>query len=185
MKTTLTQFDILDWMHGCAIGSHLRQGIWRRAVDEFYAKLTPQQRLAVYTYAKRDLTPVFLPHTVGGKEFPHAGHDDFFRFLARYNPANQYLVHAKDELEDITVEAYRYKGNYYVSFYQFVAKDAITYVQPAGTYELCGLACMWHAHCARYNSGNATNIGLYPTARCDWFINAQSDHGADLKHFEI
>ncbi len=185
MLANLSPFDILNWMHGCAIGSHLRQDIWRRAADEFYAKLTPRQRLTVYIFAKRDLTPIFLPHKAYGEEIPHVAHDDFFHFLARYNPANQYLVRTKDEEKDTTVEAYLYNGQYRVSFYSFVAKENIYSVERVDNFERCGLRCIWHANCARYTVGHVNEFGFYPGSKCEWFINEETEHGADPIHFTV
>lgn len=174
-------------MHGCAIGSHLRQGIWQRAVDEFYDKLTVKERLCVYMYAKRDLTEIFVPKRLrNGNPYRHFGHEYFFQFLACYNPANRYKVHMKGVVDgkkyDKWVNAYWWNNRYYTKFNSYCAEEYITETMADEDFEKCGLACMWHEKCARYSEG-AENIGMYANSKCDWFINTDTPHGADFKHF--
>lgn len=152
MQVNIDRFDLLNWMNGCAIGSHLRQGIWQRAVDEFYDKLTPDERTTVYTYAKRDFTEIFEPKLLpDGSSYQHFGHEDFYHFLACYNPANRYLVRIKRRVDgktvDETIEAYKWNGEYHVGFSRFCAPEYIKEVKPCD-FTRCGLVCKLQERCA-------------------------------------
>lgn len=184
MKTDLSDFDILTWLEGCAAGSHLRQGIWQRAVDEFYPKLSPTERMFLFTYAKRDITGNYIPR----KDYTPVGSEDYFNFLARYNPANQFKVSLEGMVDGKrskeTVNAYFFNGNYHIKFNQFCALEFVKDVQPIGEYERCNTPCIWHEECARYARYANINFNQYLQSRCDWFINKKTPYGADLKHFE-
>lgn len=54
MLVNLDKFELLNYINGCAIGSHLRQGIWQRCVDEFYDKLNDKERAFIYEISLRD-----------------------------------------------------------------------------------------------------------------------------------
>lgn len=180
MKIELGRFELLYLLEGCARGSHLRQGIWERAVNEFYGKLSEEEREVVYMYAKRDLTGIFSDG--------HFGSGYFFNFLARFNPANQYVVYvvgdAGGKHHDETVMAYRYNGEYHTHFNRYVAPEFIAGAKRSGGYDKCSLPCVWHEHCARYYANADERKSLYVGSKCDWFINRDTEHGADLKHFE-
>lgn len=187
MKIEIDKFELLNWMNGCAVGSHLRQGIWQRAVDEFYDKLTEGERLCVYMYAKRDLTDFFVPKRLkNGDTYHPFGHEYFFQFLACYNPSNRYKVHMKGVVDgkkhDEWVNAYWWNNRYYTKFNRYCAQEYIVETIVDDKYEKCGLPCIWHDKCARYNE-RAGRIGIYANSKCDWFINIDTPHGADLEHF--
>lgn len=189
MNTDLDRWDILYWMEGCARGSHLRQSIWERAVNEFYPKLSEEERRMIYMYAKRDLTDIFTPKKLSeNHSYQHVGHEDFFQFLACYNPANRYQVHVKGEvngeLQEEHVNAYLYKDDYYIDFRRLCAKEFIVDVSHIELEDRCSLACMWHRNCARYDKDFDDRIGYSVNSPCDWFINKDTGHGADLTHFE-
>lgn len=191
MKVDIDKYDLLYWLEGCGRGSHLRQGIWQRAVDEFYDKLSPNERLVVYVYAKRDLTEIFVPKKLrDGSTYQSVGHEDFFQFLARFNPANQYKVHIKGKADgkdvDEWIDAYHWNDRFYTKFNRYIAKERIVEVEHLTDFDKCNFfSCMWHEHCARWDMSAEEKIGLYANSKCDWFINDQTEHGADFKHFEI
>lgn len=185
MNINIDKFELLYWLEGCAHGSHLRQGIWQRCIDEFYDKLSSEQRLWLYTYAKRNITECYLRED-------HYGRNDFFKFLACYNPANRYNVTVEGNDDDgkhlrINVHAYKYEGDYWLSYRQCVAKEYIKSVKRDKVSPCSADYCMWHDTCARYSTDpSVTEVHvLYDTAKCDWYINENTDHGADLSHFEI
>lgn len=166
MQTNLDQFDILHWMEGCAIGSHLRQGIWERAIDEFFPKLTQRQRETIYTYAKRDLSRNFTSFD----GIPHYAADIFNQFLARYNPANQYRVTAEREGEKETSDAYKWKGKYYISSKVWISPDYITEIKHK-PFDMCGsIMCSVHDTCARYKP-NVERLRYYD--HCDMYISKE------------
>lgn len=162
MRTNLNQFDILHWMEGCAIGSHLRQDIWARAIDEFFPKLTEGQRETIYTYAKRDLSRHFE------SELKQYAADHFNQFLARFNPANQYMVTMEHEDKKEVVNAYKWKGRYFVTSREMCADDYITKVEHL-PYRMCGnIMCSAQATCARFEA-NTERLSF--NDKCDLYIN--------------
>lgn len=188
MITNLDQYELLWFLEGCARGSHLRQGIWQRAVDEFYDKLNANERLTIYMYAKRDLTEIFVPKNIGGTAYQNPGHKDFFNFLACFNPTNRYEVHMKGNVDgkdyDEWVNAYFYDGDYHVKFNLTCAREYITETKAVDDFDKCNFVeCKWSKHCARLDVDSEDRIGLYKTSKCDWFINKGTEHGADFKHF--
>lgn len=190
MNTDLSKWDILYWMEGCARGSHLRQDIWERAVNEFYPKLSDKEKSSIYTYAKRDLTEIFMPKQIGKDcHYQHVGHEEFLQFLACYNPANRFQVHVKGEIngemQEGYVNAYLYKGGYYIDFRRLCAKEFIVDVKRIELEDRCNFtACKWSKNCARYDKDFGAPIGYYANSKCDWFINKGTDDGVDLSHFK-
>lgn len=183
MNINISKFDLLHWLKGCASSSHLAQDIWSRCIDEFYDKLSPQERLRIYMYAKRDLTYLYVKETSVGRE-------DFFKFLACFNPANRYMVAVEGEVDGQhkreLVDAYLYDYRYWVSYRRYIPEEYIKSVEPDKV-SLCSAGyCMWHDSCARYTTNpNVTERHvLYAETKCDWYINEATDHGANLKHFE-
>lgn len=79
MKIDLDKFELLYYLEGCARGSHLRQGVWRRFIDEFYDKLTVEERLFLFHYSVRDLWQIFSePYCSDSSRY---GKDDFNMFV--------------------------------------------------------------------------------------------------------
>lgn len=184
MQINIDKFELMYLLEGCSIGSHLRQGIWERCIDEFYDKMSPDARLWLYTYAKRDITPRYLRKDRCGRE-------DFFKFLACFNPANRFMVkvegraggHYKRQL----VDAYKYGDTYWVSFRRYIPDEYIKNVERDKVSPCAASYCMWHESCARYSTDPKVKERhvLYADTKCDWYINEATEHGADLKHFEI
>lgn len=54
MQINIDKFELFQLCKVAAMGSHLMQGIWERCINEFYDKLTPDERLWLYTYVKCD-----------------------------------------------------------------------------------------------------------------------------------
>lgn len=180
MKVELDQFELFCWLEGCSIGSNLRQGIWDRAIGEFYGMMTDEERLWLYTYAKRDITSRFLRESTPGRE-------DFFKFLARFNPANQYKVTMAANKDKVgIVETYKWQGEYYINARLRCAKEHIRFIKPYGFKKDCNADyCMWRNTCKRFNKKAEGAHCMYSNAKCDWYINKSTEHGADLSHFEL
>lgn len=183
MNINIDKFELLYLLEGCSIGSHLRQGIWERCIDEFYDKLSRDERLWLYTYAKRDITPRY-------KREDRVGRDDFLKFLACFNPANRYKVAVEGDIDGKhvrqLVDAYKFNGIYWVSYRRMVAKEYIKSVERNRVSSCSVHYCMWHDSCARYSTDpNVTERHvLCANTKCDWYINEATEHGADLSHFE-
>lgn len=183
MNINIDKFELMYLLEGCSIGSHLRQGIWERCIDEFYDKLSRDERLWLYTYAKRGITPRYLRKDTVRRE-------DFFRFLACFNPANRYMVAVEGEVDgkhkwDL-VDAYKYGDTFWVSYRRYISEEYIKSVERDRVSPCSASYCMWHDSCARYSTDpNVTERHvLYAETKCDWYINEATEHGADMQHFE-
>lgn len=134
-------------------------------------------------YAKRDLTDRYVKETSVGRE-------DYFKFLACFNPANRYMVAVEGDINGKhkreLVDAYKYDGIYWVSYRRYIPEEYIKSVDPDKV-SLCSAGyCMWHRTCKRYSDDpSITERHVFcGNVRCDWYIDKDTDHGANLKHFE-
>lgn len=183
MNINIDKFELMYLLEGCSIGSHLRQGIWERCIDEFYDKLSRDERLWLYTYAKRDITPRY-------KRKDAVGREDFFKFLACFNPANRYMVAVEGEVDGKhkreLVDAYKYGDVFWVSYRRFIPEEYIKSVERDRVSPCSASYCMWRDSCVRYSTDpNVTDRHvLYADTKCDWYINVATEHGADMQHFE-
>ena len=105
--------QILWYLEGCARGSHLRQGCWHDMI-KLYPDMSQSMRDFLYTYAKRDIAPIFEPQECLKNTRP-CGAEDFDQFLACFNKDNWYLVTSRKPKECCVREAYLYNGKYYIS----------------------------------------------------------------------
>ena len=118
MKIDLDKFELLYYLEGCARGSHLRQGVWKRFIDEFYDKLTIQERLFLFHYSVRDLWQIFNePYCSGGS---HYGKDDFNMFVSRLNPYNKYNITVSNDGSTKVFDCFWFDGNFYTGFNRFI-----------------------------------------------------------------
>lgn len=139
MLVNLDKFELLNYINGCAIGSHLRQGIWKRCVDEFYGKLIDKERAFIYEYSLRDFWEIMAraKYPDVNKEHTKFGFEDYKKFLACYNPDNRYHVKYEGVTADkrrIKDEAdvYLYEERYWIDFQRFVPNEYITSTEKIG-----------------------------------------------------
>lgn len=129
MLINLDIHELFFFIEGCAHGSHLRQGIWERCIDEFYGKLTQEERDCLYYWSKRDLWECMCgdkyPNVKDREWGNHVGRDDYRKFIACYDCANRYLVTVTDGKKTETRPAYLFEGTYWVSFTSYAPKDMI------------------------------------------------------------
>lgn len=181
----IDKFNILYWLEGCANGSHLRQDIWERCIDEFYGKMTTDQRLWLYTYVKRNITPRFM------SKYSNAGKEDFLKFLACFNPANRFTIVAEGMVDGKqvkeTASTFYFDKRYWVSSRQCVASEYIKSITPESYGRCSADYCMWHETCKRFTTDpNETERHvLYHDAKCDWYIDNLTPHGVNFEHFEL
>lgn len=178
MKVELEEDEILCLLEGCAASTHMQQALWTRAVNEFYHKLTKAETDWLYTYAKRDVTKHYADCIVGQTEF--------FKFLCRYNPANKYRVVAEGivegERQKIRTSAFKFNGSIWVDSMHTVKPDYIEKVELEKT-EMCSNGqCPLCATCARYTADKSASKWYYHET-CDWYINKNTEHGADVEVF--
>ena len=132
MLVNLNKFELLNYINGCAIGSHLRQGIWQRCVDEFYDKLNDNERAFIYEFSLRDFWEIMarakFPNV--NKEYANCGFEDYRKFLACFKPGNRYDVILKGNMKGgkpmtEKVEAYLFNGGYWVGFQRHIDTKCI------------------------------------------------------------
>ena len=130
MKIDLDKFELLYYLEGCVRGSHLRQGVWRRFIDEFYDKLTVEERLFLFHYSVRDLWQIFNePYCSGGS---HYGKDDFNMFVSRLNPYNKYNITVSNDGSTKVFDCFWFDGNFYTGFNRFINNEYIKNVEWSG-----------------------------------------------------
>ena len=131
MLIDLDRHQILYYLEGCAHGSHLRQDCWHQMIN-LYPKFTQEERDFLYTYAKRDIAPLFQPHHFDHPALDglrHVGAEDFDQFLACFDKDNHYMVTAEKDGKSETKETYLYNGKYYTSHVFYYDSKYITKVE--------------------------------------------------------
>ena len=124
MKVNLDIFEMYYLLESCFRGSHLRTDTIERFVDEWYRLFTPGQRKNLYERILRDI--------YNGKFVPDSrlcGAD--IKFMARYDPDNQYKVTASryilgHDMEIWEYDAFLLDGKYYTGSTKYVAPEFIT-----------------------------------------------------------
>lgn len=181
MQINIDKFEFLCLLKGCAAGSHLCQGIWHKAIDCFYPKMSGDERLWLYTYAKRDLTEYYIREDAVGR-------DDFFQFLACFNPTNRYTLTVEGDVDGKhtkqTVEAYHWQGKYYIKSRQYAADEYIKSKEWHCDFDKCNTKCDWHKSCARYREDAPDGFGKHEHCRCDWYVNMDADDGVNFEHYK-
>lgn len=128
MKVNLDLFEMYYLLESCFRGSHLRSDTIERFVDEWYGLFTPEQRKNLYDWILRDI--------YNGNFKPDSrlcGAD--IKFIARYDPDNQYEVTAsryiiKDNGKEICkYDAFMVDGKYYIGSNRYVSPEFITEIK--------------------------------------------------------
>ena len=132
MKVNLDIFEMYYLLESCFRGSHLRTDTIERFVDEWYGLFTPEQRENLYEWILRDI--------YNGNFKPDSrlcGAD--VKFMARFNPDNQYEVTAQIPVEKgngmnvkNTIwkrEAFMVDGKYYTGSNRYVSPEFITEIK--------------------------------------------------------
>lgn len=119
MIINLSRFEILEWMEGCLMGSHLRQGIWDRAINEMYTNLDDDQRNFIFHYAVRDFWD-------RAKKRSYVWEEGFEQFIARFNPDAQYKLKEGCSLPDNqkAEQPFMYQRRLYVNRNRFYTTEA-------------------------------------------------------------
>ena len=129
MTVELDLFELYYFIEGCAKGSHLRQGIWRRCVNQFYGKLTQEERDRLFDWFTR-----LLWKDICGDKYPNVkeeykplnfGLEDFKRTVACFDKNNRYILDVSDGEQQQIVEAYLFEDKYWIDFSRFAPKEYI------------------------------------------------------------
>ena len=174
MEITLGKFDTLYWLEGCARGSHLRKDSWNRMIDK-WKDCTESERDFFYKYSKRDIADIFKESEIGGKPFRHFGAEDFYKYLACYNPANRYKVTASNGEVSETTECFLFEGSYWIDSRHCVAEEFIKNVEHLAYTKGRNNFCELREKCLR-SCEDASDSNIYqwsPGLGCENFISEQ------------
>ena len=118
MKIDLDIYELSWLLDACLRGSHLRSSTLERFVDEWFEKLTEQQRYNLYEWSLR------LTYNGHFKPCDCCCGADIV-FMKRYDPENQYIVTTKYDSEIKQHRAFFYNGEYHVKTNIIIAKEYI------------------------------------------------------------
>lgn len=108
-------------LESAARGSHLRQGLWNKFIDNVFHKLGPDQIRFLHDQCKEKLSEFY-------KKESSVGYEDFHRFLARFDIDNN-LYRVKvlnpDTGKKETHYAYRFNGRYFVTSSRYIGEEYI------------------------------------------------------------
>lgn len=179
MKVDLDQFEMLYLLEGVSIGSHLRQHIWQRAVDQWYPEMEPKYAQTVFTYSRRDISPKYETKKFGDSEHTPFGAEDFKKFLAAFNPANRYLVSSKcGRKKEKDTPCFLYDGKYHVKMNTWVGSEFITEVKHCPFERCMNYLCGKKDKCARFTEDEdlVDESGIFGSAcpqkdGCDFILD--------------
>lgn len=131
MKVELDKFELVYFLEGCASGSHLRQGVWRRVVEDFVPKMSVEQMNFTWWVCFRDMWDNYFTSFTG--DAANCGAEDFLHALSVLNINNRYMVDTDYEGKRESYFCYRFRGEYYPMengrFNRHIAKEHITNVE--------------------------------------------------------
>lgn len=148
-KLTLDRFRLLWLLEGAVGKSHLRWDIYDMFVNDVFPQLSDSEREAIYTYTKRDLSWHFEGSNAGKTD-----HNLFLQMLARFNPANQYVVTLQDgdKGKKEVVDAYIWDNKYFTKMNRFCAPEYIIDIKKKPHKLCCNKLCKKHMECLRYRN---------------------------------
>lgn len=118
MKVGLDLFEMSWLLESCLRGSHLRSATVDRFVDEWYGVFNGEERARLYEWMLR---------LVYEGEFKPmrsmCGADE--RFMARYDPDNQYEVEAMWSDTRRLLRAFKFGDRFYISSVRYIAPASI------------------------------------------------------------
>lgn len=104
----LDKFELVCLLEGCARGSHLRQHIWRRMVEEWIPLMDDKDLDFTWWVCFRDLWGIFFKDN----NAITYGAEQFLQMLASLNRNNYFKITSKDTNK--TYNCYKFQGRYYL-----------------------------------------------------------------------
>ena len=173
----LDRFEILWFCEGFVGKSHLRWSGYERMVNDIWPQLNDDEREAIYTYTKRDLSWHWEGNYVDDTAYEY-----WKQMLARYNPANQYKVTLKHGRKKEVVDAYKWNDKYYVGWSRYCDPAYIVSIEQKPYKKCRNSYCTSCDNCERFcnwNKGDELldNIG-HDCDKCDYIIEVTpKEHG--------
>ena len=122
MKVDLDLFEMSWLLESCLRGSHLRSGTIDRFIDNWYWMFNGTERIKLYEWMLR------LVYDGKFKPMPSMCGSDA-RFMARYNPDNQYELEVSLSDSKRFIRAYMFEDSYWVDSVRRVDHDIIAGVR--------------------------------------------------------
>mgnify|MGYP006304071035 CR=1 FL=1 len=114
IKAALDFHEVTVFIEACFhAGTILRASILDKIADNWYHMMNQYERKSIYSWLKR---------RYGDDELDERQR----RFMARFNPENQYLLTMKHEGEEQKAEAYEFEGKYWVGNQSYADEKYIT-----------------------------------------------------------
>lgn len=122
MKVNLDLFELSWLLESCLRGSHLRSGTIDRFIDDWYWMFNGTERIKLYEWMLR------LVYDGKFKLRPSMCGSDA-RFMARYNPDNQYELEVSVSDSKQLLRAYKFEESYWVDSVRRIDPDSIVGVR--------------------------------------------------------
>lgn len=122
MKVDLDLFEMSWLLESCLRGSHLRSGTIDRFIDDWYWRFSGTDRARLHEWVLR------LVYDGNFKPMQSMCGADV-RFMARYDPDNQYELEVTTPDSKRLIRAFRIDGTYCVNSSMHVDPDMITSVR--------------------------------------------------------
>ena len=142
----LDKFELLWFIEGFVGKSHLRWDGYKIMINNVYPQLSDTEREFIYVFAKRDFSWMFE------KEKDTTSAKYFRQMLARYNPANQYIVSCDNGKEHETVLAYKWDDRYYITATRCCAPEFVKKTEQISFKKCTNKYCELRESCMRYST---------------------------------
>lgn len=170
----LDKFSLMYLIEGAVGKSHLRWDIYPMMVNDVWPQLTESEREFIFTYVKRDDSWYFCDE----KQYvDETAKEYYLQMLARYNPANQWVVTMKKgrEKKQIADNAYWWNNRYYVGWQRYCAPEHIIKVERKPYNKCTNEQCVARNICLRnltYKDGDKQfdDRCQWPCDHCDFLI---------------
>lgn len=125
MLIDLDKHEMFWLLESAARGSHLRQGLWNKFIDNVFHKLGVSEIRFLHDQCKEKLSKLYPNEKA-------VGYEDFQRFLARFDIDNNLYrvkVTNPDTGKKETHYAYRFNSRYFVTSSRYIGEEYILMVE--------------------------------------------------------
>lgn len=169
----LDKFSLMYLIEGAVGKSHLRWDIYPMMVNDVWPQLTESEREFIFTYVKRDDSWYFCDEK---QYIDKTAKEYYLQMLARYNPANQFIVTLKNgRKKQVADNAYYWDEKYYVGWQWYCAPENVVKVEQKPYNKCKNAQCKLKDICLRYltfKDGDKMldEAGAWVCEHCDFLI---------------